>query len=238
MDNYRELHIIMPVKDSIETVREALACLYASTDLNWRFTIYNDYSTAANTRELEQLSRQYDFELVNWSERTKHPSPNYRFTLIDAQRKALQEDADLLIIESDVLIRRDTIARIRIARQERVGLIAAITHDEQDRVNFPYRYAKLWRPRPVFTIKRFSFCCTLLTWEFLQAFSFEKLNPEKDWFDVTISRKSLEYGFRNLLLMDTPVLHKPHSSRPWKMLKYTNPIKYYFLKFLHSRDKI
>ena len=148
------------------------------------------------------------------------------------------EDADLLIIESDVLIRRETIARIRTARQDRVGLIAAITHDEQDRVNFPYRYAKLWRPRPTFTIKRFSFCCTLLTCEFLQTFPFDKLNPEKDWFDVTISHKSLEYGFRNLLLMDTPVLHKPHSSRPWKMLKYTNPIKYYFLKFLHSRDKI
>lgn len=238
MDNYRELHIIMPVKDSIETVREALTRLYSSTDLNWHFTLYNDYSTPENTEVLKQLSKYYEFELVNWAERTKHPSPNYRFTLIDAQRKALQEEADLLIIESDVLIRRDTIARIRTARQDRVGMVAAITHDEQDKVNFPYKYAALWRKKPTFTVKRFSFCCTLLTKEFLRAFSFETLNPEKDWFDVTISRKSLEYGFRNLLLMDTPVLHKPHSSRPWKMLKYTNPIKYYFLKFLHSRDKI
>ena len=98
MDNYRELHIIMPVKDSIETVREALNCLYTSSDLNWRFTLYNDYSTPENTEALKQLSEHYEFELVNWAERTKHPSPNYRFTLIDAQRKALQEQADLLII--------------------------------------------------------------------------------------------------------------------------------------------
>lgn len=238
MDNYRELHIIMPVKDSIQTVREALSSLYASTDLNWRFTIYNDYSTAENTELLRQWSLQYGFELVNWAERTKHPSPNYRFTLIDAQRKALQEHADLLIIESDVLVRRDTIARIRTARQDRVGMVAAVTHDENDKVNFPYKYAVLWKPTPTFTSKRFSFCCTLLTLEYLQAYSFEQLNPEKDWFDVTISRKSLEHGFRNLLLMDTPVLHKPHSSRPWKQMKYTNPIKYYFLKLFHRRDKI
>ncbi|MBQ7671980.1 MAG: glycosyltransferase family 2 protein [Paludibacteraceae bacterium] len=238
MDNYRELHIIMPVKDSIETVREALNCLYTSSDLNWQFTLYNDYSTPENTEALRQLAGHYEFELVNWAERTKHPSPNYRFTLIDAQRKALQEQADLLIIESDVLIRRDTIVRIRTARQDRVGMVAAITHDEHDKVNFPYKYAALWRKKPTFTIKRFSFCCTLLTKEFLQTYSFEELNPEKDWFDVAISRRSLEYGFRNLLLMDTPVLHKPHSSRPWKMLKYTNPIKYYLLKFLHRRDKI
>ena len=112
MDNYRELHIIMPVKDSIETVREALNCLYTSSDLNWQFTLYNDYSTPENTEALRQLAGHYEFELVNWAERTKHPSPNYRFTLIDAQRKALQEQADLLIIESDVLIRRDTIVRI------------------------------------------------------------------------------------------------------------------------------
>lgn len=238
MDNYRALHIVMPVKDSIDTVREALEALYASSDLNWSFTLYNDFSTPENTEALKQLAQDYRFELVNWEERTKHPSPNYRFTLIDSQRKALEEGADLLIIESDVLVRHDTIACIRTAREERTGMVAAITHDEQDCVNFPYRYARLWRKKPTYTRKRFSFCCTLLTFEFLRAYSFEKLNPEKDWFDVTISRKSLECGFRNLLLVDTPVLHKPHSSRPWKKMKYTRPIKYYLLKFLHRRDKI
>ncbi len=241
MDNYRELHIVMPVKDSIETVREALAALFASSDLNWHFTLYNDFSTPENTEQLKALSKEYLFELVNWQERTKHPSPNYRFTLIDAQRKALEEQADLLIIESDVLVRHDTIARMREAlysSEDKLGMVAAITHDAEDKVNFPYNYAKLWHPRPTLTIKRFSFCCTMLTLEFLQAFPFEQLNPDKDWFDVTISRKSLFCGFRNLLLMDTPVLHKPHSSRPWKQLKYTHPIKYYWLKFTHRRDKI
>ena len=238
MDNYRELHIIMPVKDSIETVREALAALYASSDLNWSFTLYNDFSTPENTVQLKTLAQEYTFELVNWAERTKHPSPNYRFTLIDAQRKALAERADLLIIESDVLVRRDTIARLRTARTERTGMVAAITHDDQDKVNFPYEYAKHWRPKPTFTFKRFSFCCTLLTLEFLQAYSFEQLNPDKSWFDVAISHKCISLGFKKLLLMDMPVLHKPHSSRPWKQLKYKNPIKYYWLKLIHRRDKI
>ena len=35
-----------------------------------------------------------------------------------------------------------------------------------------------------------------------------------------------------------PVLHKPHSSRPWKQLKYTNPLLYYWRKLTQHRDKI
>jgi len=34
------------------------------------------------------------------------------------------------------------------------------------------------------------------------------------------------------------VWHRPHSSRPWKQLKYTNPLKYYWLKFTKGLDKI
>jgi len=40
------------------------------------------------------------------------------------------------------------------------------------------------------------------------------------------------------LLTNVPVLHLPHSSRPWKMLKYTNPLKYYWKKYTKGLDKI
>ena len=90
----------------------------------------------------------------------------------------------------------------------------------------------------VATTKRLSFCCTLLTNAFLQAFDFANLNPDKDWFDVTISNESRKHGFTNLLLLGTPVTHLPHASRPWKQLKYTHPLKYYWLKLIHGRDKI
>lgn len=117
-------------------------------------------------------------------------------------------------------------------------MVAAVTHDEADEVNFPYLYAKDWEARPTETRKRLSFCCTLLTYDLLSHYSFDALNPKKDWFDVTISHASVETGRRNLLLMNAPVLHLPHSSRPWKQLKYTNPIKYYLLKLFRHRDSI
>jgi hypothetical protein len=78
----------------------------------------------------------------------------------------------------------------------------------------------------------------LLTNKYLNSFDFKLLDPDKAWFDVTISHKSTELGFSNYLLTSSPVLHKPHSSRPWKQLKYTNPLKYYFLKYTKKRDKI
>ena len=56
--------------------------------------------------------------------------------------------------------------------------------------------------------------------------------------DVFISHKSIELGFNNYLVTTLPVLHLPHSSRPWKQLKYTNPIKYYWRKLIDKRDKI
>ena len=73
---------------------------------------------------------------------------------------------------------------------------------------------------------------------FLKEYNFQKLNPEKQWYDVPISAMSRKLGFKNMLLISTRVLHTPHASRPWKLLKYSNPIKYYWYKFTRGMDKI
>lgn len=116
-------------------------------------------------------------------------------------------------------------------------MVAAVTTDERGQINFPYEYAqKIQTDGPC--KKRFSFCCTLLTNAFLQAYDFEQLDPTKNWYDVHISHMALELGFENILQFTNPVLHKPHSSRPWKQLKYTHPLLYYWRKWIHGRDKI
>ena len=86
--------------------------------------------------------------------------------------------------------------------------------------------------------KHVSFCCSLLTFSFLKKYDFHLLDPEKNWHDVTISHRSLELGFVNYLFTSLPVWHRPHSSRPWKQLKYSNPLTYYWLKFTKGLDKI
>ena len=74
--------------------------------------------------------------------------------------------------------------------------------------------------------------------EFLQAYNFEQLDESKNWYDVTISHMAQKMGFENILQISNPVLHRPHSSRPWKQLKYTNPLLYYWRKLTQGRDKI
>ncbi|MFT6894826.1 MAG: hypothetical protein ACJAWX_002440, partial [Algoriphagus sp.] len=69
-------------------------------------------------------------------------------------------------------------------------------------------------------------------------FDFTELDAAKDWYDTFISRKAIELDFENYVLMDAPVWHRPHASRPWKQLKYSNPLKYYFVKFWKGMDKI
>lgn len=232
------LHIIMPVKDSPDTTRQAILALLATGPIH--LTVYNDFSTPENTELLRQLALQHQFQLVNWADFTDHPSPNYLLTLQHAQQQALDDHAHLVIVESDVIVRPDTLIRLQQQLSDRVGLVAAVTVDAEGQINFPYLYAKkLTTLHPsLSTKKRLSFCCTLLSLPLLQSCSFSQLDPSRSWYDVAISHLSLKLGFLNILQPDNPVLHLPHSSRPWKQLKYTHPLLYYWQKITRRRDRI
>lgn len=238
----RKMNVIMPVKDAMEMAREAIVkvmeALKAEGESPARFTVYDDNSSPAAAGELRRLSQQWGFGLVALADLTTSPSPNYRTTLQHAQRGAIEEEADLVIVESDVMLRSHTLSLMQQQAGAGVGMVAAVTVDDAGIINFPYEYARKLTGGTVETTKRFSFCCTLLTQPFLQAYSFAALDPSKSWYDVFISHKSVELGFRNLLMLDNSVLHKPHASRPWKLLKYTHPLRYYFQKIIHRRDRI
>lgn len=236
-----KINIITPVKDSLDTTLQTIRNIMQSeTTVGFEYTIYNDFSTEQTTEMLQSEAEKQGFTLVNLQDITTHPSPNYLLVLQTAQKKAIADGNHLLIIESDVIVEKDTIEKMYnySKRLNHVGMIAAVTTDIKKQINFPYLFAQKFETGVVNTRKRLSFCCTLLTNEFLKSFDFNALNPEKSWYDVFISHKSIELGFNNYLITSLPVLHLPHSSRPWKQLKYTNPIKYYWRKFINNKDKI
>lgn len=226
--------IIMPVKDSLETAEQAIRAIVAS---GHNVCVYDDYSSDENAARLDALRNELDIRVVHIREVLDHPSPNYRWVLNTAQREAIEKNQDLVIVESDVIVKEGTISRLQQAISKGVGMVAAVTVNEEGEVNFPYEYARKIQQDGSCT-KRFSFCCTLLTNAFLKAYSFEQLDPTKNWYDVHISHMSRQLGFENILLISNPVLHKPHSSRPWKQLKYKNPLLYYWRKFTQRLDKI
>ncbi len=227
-------HIIMPVKDSIQTAEQAIRAIVES---GYTLTVYDDHSTNDNAARLDALRSELGITVIHIGEHTDHPSPNYRWVLINAQRECLENRQNLIIVESDVIVRQSTISALCKTERSKVGLIAAVTTDESGVINFPYEYAKRIRQDGVCN-KRLSFCCTLLTNELLQAYDFNVLDPEKNWYDVHISHMSRKLGFENILQVSNPVLHLPHSSRPWKQLKYTNPLLYYWRKLVYGKDKI
>lgn len=231
-----KLHVIIPVKDSLDTACDTIASVMQTPGID--LTVYNDFSNTDNTATLRRMATEQGFRLVNWEELTDHPSPNYRLTLQDAQQRALADGAHLVIVESDVTIKKDTITRMVAEVKDGIGMVAAVTVDTDGNINFPYLYANKMQGGTISTAKRFSFCCTLLTNELLQAYDFNRLDPDKSWYDVTISHMSVHLGKRNLLMLDNRVLHRPHSSRPWKQLKYTNPLLYYWQKITRKRDRI
>jgi hypothetical protein len=158
-----------------------------------------------------------------------------------AREMALRENAHLVIIESDVIVGTETITGlITLANTlSDAGLIGSVTIDQEGKVNFPYLYAASDGQSGTYISEHsISFCCTLLTNKFLQQFNFDELSESLDWFDVPITKKSRALGFKNYISKDFPVLHQPHGSRPWKLLKYKSPVLYYFKKLIFRRDRI
>lgn len=236
-----KLHVITPVKDSIDSTLETVRAVMASRiDVPFTYTVYNDFSTPENTARLRAAAAEFGFRLVNLEDMTSHPSPNYLLVLQMARREALADDAGLLIVESDVTVRPWTLQALfdGAAAREDCGIAASVTIDDEGRINYPYVHARGMEYRTFVTKKHCSFCCSLLTPELMRRFDFGELDPSKNWFDVTISHESAARGLRNYLFTDLPVVHRPHASRPWKRLKYTNPLKYYWLKYTRGLDKI
>lgn len=205
--------------------------------------VYDDYSLPENAKQLDEIATETGIQIIRIADLTDHPSPNYRFVLQKAQQDALAQGKHLVIVESDVIVQAGTLDRMLTEVKDGVGMVAAVTVDENDEYNFPYHYLRRLRYRflsrkTISTKKRFSFCCTLLTSELLHKADFQLLDPTKNWYDVTISHWSVRLGLRNMLMLDNPVLHFPHASRPWKRLKYTNPLLYYWRKIAQKKDRI
>ena len=236
----KQLHIIMPIKDSIEIAEKAINAI---VDSGHTLCVFDDNSLPENAQRLDAIAKETNIQVVHIADLTNHPSPNYRLVLQLAEQEALMSDRHLVIIESDVIVKKDTLNKMLEQVQDGVGMVAAVTVDEEGVYNFPYHYLHRLRYRflskkTIDTKKRFSFCCTLLTNELLKRADFQLLDPTKNWYDVTISHWSIALGLRNLLMLENPVLHLPHSSRPWKRLKYTHPLRYYWRKLTQRLDKI
>lgn len=234
-----EAIIITPVKDSPETTRQTIEAICQS-EADFEYYVYNDFSENHTRNLLEEFREKYGFNLVHLEDITTNPSPNYKLVLEMAQKTALEKKLPLIIIESDVIIQPDTIQRLIDLNKEKQnpGLIGAITVDKNGRYNFPYSFEKLKSSKTIKTSHSLSFCCTMLSAGFLKSFDFKDLSQKKDWFDVSISRQAKKLGFNNYLAKGVRVLHLPHSSRPWKNLKYTNPLLYYYRKLIQKRDRI
>lgn len=231
--------VITPVKNSIETTLDTARAIAAS-NVPVKHVIFNDFSSEETKAKLEEEKNTIGYQLIHLEDLTDHPSPNYKLVLQISQKMGIEEGLPVLVVESDVVVKPETISDLLGFQdpKKNAGLIGSVTVDEVGEVNFPYLKFKGRKESVISTQRSLSFCCTLFTLPFLQAFDFTELDEAKDWYDTFISKKAIELGFENFVLMKSPVWHRPHGSRPWKQLKYSNPLKYYFLKFWKGLDKI
>ena len=234
-----EAIIITPVKDSLETTKLTIEAI-SKTEGDFEYFVFNDFSQPQTKKFLDEAKIKFGFQLIHLEEITSTPSPNYKLVLEMAQKMALDKKCPLIIIESDVVIKPETLPELLkiLGSKTKPGVVGAITVDKLGNYNFPYTFEKNKSNEILDTSHSLSFCCTLLSHELLEQFDFHELSQKKDWFDIYISRQSKKLGFNNYLAKGVEVLHLPHSSRPWKNLKYTNPFLYYLKKIFTKRDRI
>jgi len=234
-----EAIIITPVKDSLKTTSLTIQAISKAKG-NFEHFVFNDFSQPETKQFLEESKKEYGFQIIHIEDITSNPSPNYKLVLEIAQKIALEKECPIIIIESDVVIKPNTLSGLIeiLKTKPNCGMIGAITVDQSGNYNFPYTFETVKSDKIINTSHSLSFCCTLISYEFLQKFDFKILSQNKDWFDIYISRQSKKLGFNNYLAKGIEVLHLPHSSRPWKHLKYSRPILYYFKKIFYKRDRI
>lgn len=179
----KQLHIITPVKDSIELTLQTIESILSSDfTVPYHYYVYNDFSTDENTARLREASEKMGFELINLSDLTDHPSPNYLLILQTAQQKAIDADAGLLIVESDVIVKKHTLQSLfdgALARPD-CGIAAAVTVDEQENINYPYLYAKGKEGKVFPEKKTFEFLLLPADPAFLEVFRFPSTGPGKE----------------------------------------------------------
>ena len=112
------IHIITPVKDSIElTLQTAEAILKSDFTVPFHYTIYNDFSTDENTKQLKEASLKMGFELVNLSEITSHHFSQLFAGAPDGTKRGHSAEAGLLIVESDVIVKKHTLQSLLMVRR-------------------------------------------------------------------------------------------------------------------------
>ena len=234
-----EAIVITPVKDSLNTTIKTVQAIAAS-DCDISYFIYDDFSSDDTKKYLDEHQKKYSYKVIHLEDVTSSPSPNYKLVLQLAQKRALDEHLPLIIVESDVIVKKDTISSLikLVKNTKNAGMIGAITTNTNGEYNFPYEFEKTKSNEVIDTNHSLSFCCTLINTPFLEAFDFNQLSAKKDWYDIFLSRQSKKMDFKNYLAKGIEVVHLPHSSRPWKQLKYSNPMKYYLNKYLNKRDRI
>ena len=138
-----EAIVITPVKDSLETTKRTIEAI-SKADGTFEYIVFNDFSQPETKKYLENKKEKFNFQLVNLEEITSTPSPNYKLVLEIAQQKALREKKPLIIIESDVVVKKNTLQQlVKLSiKNANSGLVGAITVDVNGNYNFPYTFEK------------------------------------------------------------------------------------------------
>lgn len=225
--------VLIPFRDSLTTLQKTIIALRESTP-DIPLLLCDDASSASCLKDLNTW-----LEAQNWvgvellSLPKAGDAPQYGLALREGLTRAHSELRQLLVVESDVEVLPGVAEGLQrvLERNPCAVMAGAVTIDSEGVWNFPYagtfRADKL-RSSPLIRRRSLSFCCTLLDHVFVENLLHTPF-PDTGWMDLKISAIARKFGTLWLAL-DLQVIHNPHSSRPWKLLKYKSPLLYYFYK--------
>ncbi len=212
------LHVITVVKNSIESALITIdSILTSECTVNFKFYVYNDFSSDETKEKLEIESQKLHFSLINLCDFSSNKSSNLLKIIQLAQQNAIADKAHLLFIDSDIVIGTNTIQRLyeNAGIHQKVGMISAITTNIHGKITSPFLFTKDFKTGIFETKKSLHFCCIILTYNLLSSIDFRDIKSEKVNINAAISKTAIGKGFFNYLLTSVQVLYFPHKTSFW-----------------------
>lgn len=201
------------------------------------YTVYNDFSTEENTHRLEEAARQWNFVWSTYQTWPTTPLPTI-YWCYKQHKRSHRSRCRITDCGIGCYCQKNTLQSLyNGALQQNNAELQQLWQPMKRRNQLPLP-TRQGTENQVYPEKSIAASAVHYSPRTAESIWLQTLDPSKNWYDVTISHESLKRGFQNYLFTTLPVWHRPHSSRPWKQLKYKNPLKYYWLKYTKGLDKI
>lgn len=212
------INIIIVNWGSAKSLYNCLNCLIDSLDKNFRIIVVNNFSSKENLYELKSIYKTFkakcEIYLVENESNLGYAGGNNKGYNFIRENNFF---GDILVLNPDVLINRDTIGVIRSAISNKIGILSIRTLDENGRILYDGLKLKGFIQKSI--VCKENTCLTdysqgsfmLIKREIIEAIGFFDERYFLYWEDTDFSIRAKKWGFELFSITSSSIIRKKNN---------------------------